>query len=144
MTEFEVQRINQAFNVLEDLAVERYDSIVNRCDNPKTALSRLRSYVSVLTEVKNLLNSYCLLTPGEPQTEEELKDPTKDHAYRFRVQYKAYAPEEYSDWEYDKRCVQIGNTPKAAKEFLTSHIEFEYCNDKSFRDLQIKLIDQFY
>lgn len=70
MTEFEVQRINQAFDVLEDLAVERYDSIVGRCDNPKFALSRLRSYVSVLTEVKNLLDSYCLLTPGEPQPEE--------------------------------------------------------------------------
>lgn len=144
MTEFEVQRINQVFDVLEDLAVERYDSIVDRCDNPKSTLSSLRSYVSVLTEVKNLLDSYRLLAPGEPQTEERLKNPTKDHAYRFRVQYKAYAPEEYSDWEYDKRCVQIGNTPEDARESLTSHIEFEYCNDKTFRDLQIKLIDQFY
>lgn len=144
MTEFEVERIKQAFDVLEGLAVERYDSIVDRCDNPKAALSCLRSYVSVLTEVKNLLDSYCLLTPGEPQTEEGLKDPTKDHAYRFKVQYKACVPEEYSDWEYDKRCVQIGTTPESAKVSLASHIEFENCNDKTFRDLQIELIDQFY
>lgn len=33
---------------------------------------------------------------------------------------------------------------KKAKEYLESHLQFEYCNDKTFRDLQVDLIDQFY
>ena len=62
----------------------------------------------------------------------------------FGVKYKAYAPEEYADWAYNEVRTQTGCTENEAKEYLEAHLQFEYCNDKTFRDLQIELIDQFY
>lgn len=144
MTEFEVERIKQVFSVLKKQKIKEYEDQVQRCDKSKVLTKSLNAYMSTLNEVESLLNRYGLLSAGKPRTQEQLDDPEEEHLYRFNVKYKAYFPEEYSDWEYDKRCVQIGNTPEAARESLTSHIEFEYCNDKTFRNLQIKLIDQFY
>lgn len=144
MTEFEVERIKQVFSVLKKQKLKEYEDQVQRCDKPQVLTRSLNTYMTTLNEVKSLLDRYGLLSAGEPKTQEQLDDPEKEHLYRFNVKYKAYSPEEYSDWDFEENMTQPGYTIKEAEEYLESHLQFKYCNDKTFRDLQIKLIDQFY
>ena len=144
MTEFEVERIKQVFSVLKEQKIKEYEDQVQRCDKPKVLTKSLNAYIATLNEVELLLNRYGLLSAGEPKTQEQLNDPEEEHLYRFNVKYKAYSPEEYSDWYFEKNMTRTGYTIKEAEEYLESHLKFKYCNDKTFRDLQIELIDQFY
>lgn len=144
MTEFEVERIKQVFSVLKKQKLKEYEDQVQRCDKPQILTRSLNTYMATLNEVKSLLNRYGLLSAGEPRTQEQLDDPEREHMYRFNVKYKAYAPEEYSDWDFEENMIQTGYTAEEAKGYLEEHLRFEYCNDKTFRDLQLELIDQFY
>jgi hypothetical protein len=144
MTEFEVERIKQVFSVLKKQKLKEYEDQVQRCDKPQVLTRSLNTYMATLNEVKSLLNRYGLLSAGEPRTQEQLDDSEREHMYRFNVKYKAYAPEEYSDWDFEENMIQTGYTAEEAKGYLEEHLRFEYCNDKTFRDLQLELIDQFY
>lgn len=144
MTEFEVERIKQAFSTLKEQKLKVYEDQVSRCDNPKQLTREVKKYLSALNEAETLLKNYRLLTAAAPQTAEQLNNPEEEHLYRFNVEYKAYSQEECSDWLCSEVRTQTGRTPEEAKENLESHIEFEYCNDKTFRDLKIELVDQFY
>ena len=144
MTEFEVERIKQVFSVLKKQKLKEYEDQVQRCDKPQVLTRSLNTYMTTLNEVKSLLDRYGLLSAGEPRTQERLDDPEEEHMYRFSVKYKAYASEEYTDWAHNEVLTQTGHTLEEAKAYLESHLQFEYCNDKTFRDLRIELIDQFY
>lgn len=144
MTNFEVERLKQAFDVIANDLVSRYEDAAPRCDNPKQLKKNLRRDLSTLQSVKKLLENYGLMTAGEPQTPEKLADPNRLHCFRFNVSYTGYVPEECSIQECKITTVQVGSTEKEAGDFLKSHIEFEHCNDKNFSNLEIKLIDQFY
>lgn len=144
MTEFEVERIKQALAILKEQKLKTYEDQVGRCDNPKQLTREVKKYTSAINDVETLLKNYGLLTAGISQTAEQLNNPEKEHMYRFGVKYKAYAPEEYADWSYNEVRTQTGCTENEAKEYLESHLQFEYCNDKTFRDLKIELIDQYY
>lgn len=144
MTEFEVERIKQVFSVLKEQKIKEYEDQVQRCDKSKVLTKSLNAYMSTLNEVESLLNRYGLLSAGKPRTQEQLDDPEEEHLYRFNVKYKACFPEEYSDRDFEKNMTQTGYTIEEAKEYLESHLQFKYCNDKTFRDLRIELIDQFY
>lgn len=144
MTEFEIKRIKQVFSVLKEQKLKEYENQIDRCDNPKYLAKETKKYLAVLNDTETLMKQYGLLRAVEPQTAEQLNDPEEEHLYRFNVKYKAYAPEEYSDWEFNEVRTQTSYTAKKAKEYLESHLQFEYCNDKTFRDLQVDLIDQFY
>ena len=144
MTKFEVERIKQALAVLKEQKLKTYKDQVGRCDNPKQLTKEVKKYISAINDVEALLKNYGLLTAGVSQTAERLNNPEIEHMYRFGVKYKAYAPEEYADWIYNEVRNQTGHTANEAKEYLESYLQFEYCNDKTFRDLQIELIDQFY
>lgn len=144
MTEFEVKRIEQVFSVLEDLKIKEYKEKATNSENRKYYASEARRYLAVLNEVKSLLSRYGLLEAGRTITEEQLNDPTDKHMYRFRVQYKARSDEECGDWDFDERRLQEGCNVEDAKKYLESHLLFEHCTDKTFRDLKIELIDQFF
>lgn len=144
MTEFEVGRIKQAFSVLKEQKLKVYEDQVGRCDNPKQLTREVKKYLSALNEVETLLKNYGLLTVSTPQTAEQLNNPEEEHLYRFSVEYKAYSQEECGDLVYSEIRTQTGHTQNEAKEYLESHLQFEYCNDKTFRDLKIEIIDQYY
>ena len=144
MTEFEVKRIKQALSVLKEQKLKTYENQVSRCDNPKQLTRETKKYIGVLNEVEELFKNYGLLTVSAPQTAEQLNNPEEEHLYRFNVEYKAYSQEECGDWDYSVVRTKTGRTPDEAKKFLESHLQFEYCNDKTFRDLKIELIDQYY
>lgn len=144
MTEFEVERIKQALSILKEQRLKAYEYHVGRCDNPKQLAREVKKYICVLDEVETLFKNYGLLNASVPQTAEQLNNSKEEHLYRFNVKYKAYSQEECGDWTYSEIRTQTGYTSDEAKEYLESHLRFEYCNDKTFRDLQIELIDQFY
>lgn len=143
MTEFEVERIKQAFSVLKEQKLKVYEYQVGRCDNQKQLTREVKKYLGTLSEVETLLKNYGLLTAAAPQTADQLNNPEEEHLYRFNVEYRAYSQEECGDWGYSEVRTQTGYTANEAKEYLESHLQFEHCNDKTFRDLKIELIDQY-
>ena len=144
MTEFEVKRIQQAFDVIENAWITEYEDTKDRCGNPRVAKGKLLRDLSRLKEIKQLLSDYGLMTAGEPQTPEKLANPDRSHLFRFSVSYTIYDTKGCFAYNCKEIARELGRTSAEATDFLREHIEFEHCNDKNFSNLQITLIDQLF
>ncbi|MFU2398741.1 MAG: hypothetical protein ACM674_02025 [Bacteroidales bacterium] len=137
MTNFEVERMEAAFEYLENKLNDHYSYLLG-CGDPervKKAQSLIARRMIAYNEVKDALTAFSLFDESDAAiAENAFKDPeNNDHVFAFSVSCKKFASEEHR---------QAGANAEQAEQFLLNHLAFEYCNSMTPDDFEIKLLGQ--
>ena len=149
MTQFEADRMQDAFDFLLDKEEDSYKTLLTS-DDPKEvnkAHDELGTYERLLWKVEETLRMFGVYEGNNPELREKVyNDPTfENHNYLFRVTFVG-ADEEEDGFTTEQReyLMQEGQTKELAAHYLETHIKFDHCNDKSFKDLKIEFMYQLF
>ena len=137
MTKFEVERMEAAFEYLENKLADHYSHLLES-DDPervKKAQSLMDRRMIAYDEVKDALAAFGLFDESNATiAEKAFNSPENDsHVFSFSVSCKEFASEEH---------LQVGANSEQAEQFLRNHLAFEYCNSMAPDDFEIKLLGQ--
>lgn len=147
MTRFEIDRLEEAFQYLEDKLNHRYEYLVKNGtpEQKEIAKKKIKKVLIDYNDVKRTLHNFGFFTEDENNTtynEKYFADPTIDHVYTFRVVWSGFVESEGFPGENEENFVQNGHTKEEAQHFLESHLLFEHCTDKNFQIKEITLLYQ--
>ena len=147
MTRFEIDRLEEAFQYLENEIEHRYSDLIENGTpgQKRTAEREIAKILYNYNDVKRTLRKFGFFTEDENNTtynEKRFSDPTSEHVYTFRVLWSGYVESEGFDGENEEKFIQNGHTKEEAQHFLESHLLFEHCTDKNFQIKEITLLYQ--
>lgn len=136
MTRFEIERLEAAFDYLDNKLIDRYSDTLNS-DDPervKKGEKSMERYAMAYQEVKNALEAFGFFSECDAKiSERAFNDPeNSDHVFAFSVSCKYFANEEHR---------QAGANAEQAEHFLRTHLAFNHVSMDP-DEFEIKLLGQ--
>ena len=147
MTRFEIDRLEEAFQYLEDKLNHRYEHLIKNGtpEQKEIVKKKIKRILIDYNDVKRTLCNFGFFTEDENNityNEKYFNDSSIDHVYTFRVLWSGFIESEGFPGENEENFVQNGRTTEEAQHFLESHLLFEHCTDKNFKIKEITLLYQ--
>lgn len=147
MTRFEIDRLEEAFQYLEDKLNHRYEHLIKNGtpEQKEIVKKKIKRILIDYNDVKRTLCNFGFFTEDENNityNEKYFNDSSIDHVYTFRVLWSGFIESEGFPGENEENFVQNGRTKEEAQHFLESHLIFEHCTDKNFQIKEITLLYQ--
>lgn len=147
MTRFEIDRLEEAFQYLEDKLNHRYEHLIKNGtpEQKEIVKKKIKRILIDYNDVKRTLCNFGFFTEDENNityNEKYFNDSSIDHVYTFRVLWSGFIESEGFPGENEENFVQNGRTKEEAQHFLESHLLFEHCTDKNFQIKEITLLYQ--
>lgn len=147
MTRFEIDRLEEAFQYLEDKLNHRYEHLIKNGtpEQKEIVKKKIKRILIDYNDVKRTLCNFGFFTEDENNityNEKYFNDSSIDHVYTFRVLWSGFIESEGFPGENEENFVQNGRTKEEAQHFLESHLLFEHCTDKNFQIKETTLLYQ--